>query len=124
MRAASALAVVLGSSLAVVTHGANAGTSGPCGDVHKRPWCDTDRSPEQRAALLLAALTEAEKIKLLAGVSSTHTGQTPAIPRVGIRSVYLTDDSKGVKQGLATALPIPMAVAASFDSRQADLAGA
>ncbi len=124
LRAATAAGVALASCVTATTYFASAGTAGPCGDVRQRPWCDTSLASNQRAALLLDALTEAEKLKLLAGVASTHTGQTPAIPRVGLRSVYLTDDSKGVKQGLATALPIPMAVAASFDRREAALAGA
>ena len=119
-----AAGLVIASGVTAVTHFASAGTVGPCGDVRERPWCDTTLPAGQRADLLLKALTEAEKLKLLAGVSSSHTGQTPAIPRLGIRSVFLTDDSKGVKQGLATALPIPMAVAASFDPREAGLAGA
>jgi beta-glucosidase len=123
LRVLASVAVVLGCTLSAVTHVATAGTSGPCGDVTKRPWCDTNMSPGRRADLLLHALTQDEKIRLLAGVASTHTGQTAAIPRVGLRSVFLTDDSKGVKQGPATALPIPLAVAASFDTHMADLAG-
>jgi beta-glucosidase len=123
LRVLASAAVVLGCTLSAVTHVATAGTSGPCGDVTKRPWCDTNMSPGRRADLLLHALTQDEKIRLLAGVASTHTGQTAAIPRVGLRSVFLTDDSKGVKQGPATALPIPLAVAASFDTHMADLAG-
>jgi beta-glucosidase len=123
LRVLASAAVALGCTLSAVTHVATAGTSGPCGDVTKRPWCDTNMSPGRRADLLLHALTQDEKIRLLAGVASTHTGQTAAIPRVGLRSVFLTDDSKGVKQGPATALPIPLAVAASFDTHMADLAG-
>ena len=124
LRVIAAIAIVAGTSATAVTFRAAAGTSGPCGDVAKRPWCNTSLSADERADLLLRALTKAEKIRLLAGVTSSHTGQTAAIPRVGLRSVFLTDDSKGVKQGLATALPIPMAVAASFDTHVADLAGA
>ena len=124
LRTLTAAAIGLGSCLTAATHFASAGTAGPCGDVTKRPWCNTSLSADRRANLLLHALTDAEKIELLAGVASTHTGQTPAVPRVGLRSVFLTDDSKGVKQGLATALPIPMAVAASFNPHMADLAGA
>ena len=120
----AAAAVLVASAASAVTHVATAGTSGPCGDVSKRPWCNTGLSADQRADLLLHALTEADKIRLLAGVASSHTGQTAAIPRVGLRSVFLTDDSKGVKQGLATALPIPLAVAATFDTHMADQAGA
>jgi beta-glucosidase-like glycosyl hydrolase len=104
--------------------GTGTAASTPCGDPAQRPWCNTTLSPDQRAGLLLAALTQDEKLSLLAGVdSSEHTGQTPAIDRVGLRSVALTAGPKGVKQGLATALPIPMAVVASFDPEMASLAG-
>src|SRR4051794_14753843 len=112
-----------GAALPGATAGAAAAT--PCGDPAARPWCDASLSPDRRADLLLGALTPDEELSLLAGVASAdHTGQTPAIDRVGLRSVALTDDSKGVKQGSATALPIPMALAASFDTPMAGLAGA
>jgi len=101
-----------------------AATVGPCGDVAQRPWCDTALSADRRAGLLLGALTQDEKISLLAGISSSgHTGQTAAIPRVGLRSVYVTDDGVAVKQGTSTALPIPIGLAATFDPHMATLAG-
>src|SRR3954447_1093583 len=112
-----------GAALSGATAGAAAAT--PCGNPAQRPWCDASLSPDRRADLLLGALTPDEELSLLAGVASAdHTGQTPAIDRVGLRSVALTDDSKGVKQGSATALPIPMALAAGFDTPMAGLAGA
>jgi beta-glucosidase len=119
----TALTVVSSHVVAGAVPAVPGASAGPCGDVRTRPWCDTSLSANKRAGLLLHALTENEKISLLAGIPSTHTGQTPAIPRVGLRSVRLTDDSKGVKQGLATALPIPLSIAASFDRHMADVAG-
>jgi beta-glucosidase len=96
----------------------------PCGHQRTRPWCDASLQADQRADLLLATLTQDEKLSLLAGVASAqHTGQTAAIARVGLRSIAFTDDSKGVKQGRATALPIPIALAASFDTQMARRAG-
>src|SRR4051794_12720432 len=87
-------------------------------------WCDTSLSADQRATLLLGALTEDEKLSLLAGVQSDgHTGQTAAVPRLGLRSALITDDGVAVKQGTSTALPIPLAVAATFDAKLAALAG-
>ena len=89
------------------------------------PWCDTGMSADQRAGLLLSALTGDEKISLLAGIASTaHTGQTQNIDRVGLRSVNITDDGVGVKSGASTALPIPLAIAATFDTGMAATAGA
>src|SRR5947209_1844425 len=74
-----------------------------CGDPGGRPWCRTSLSADQRAGLLLGALTESEKISLLAGDNSSHTGQTAAIARVGLRPLYVTDDGVSVKQGVSTA---------------------
>ena len=116
------LALVLLLTAALPAGGGSATT--PCGDPAQRPWCNTTLSPDKRAGLLLNALTQDEKLTLLAGVeSSDHTGQTAAIPRVGLRSAYLTDDGVAVKQGTSTALPIPLALAATFDPHMATLAG-
>ena len=38
--------------------------AGRCGDPAQRPWCDTAKSADERAGLLLAALTRDEKISL------------------------------------------------------------
>ena len=120
-----ALRALLAALLALACLGASPAAASPCGDPHTRSWCDASLPPDKRADLLLAALTPDEKLSLLAGVSSAqHTGQTGAIERVGLRSVAFTDDSKGVKQGNATTLPIPIALAASFDTRMARRAGA
>jgi len=102
---------------------AGAAGAGPCGDPGQRPWCNTALSADQRASLLLGALTQDEKLSLLAGVSSDHTGQTAPVDRVGLRSAYITDDGVSVKQGTSTAMPIPMALAATFDRGMATLSG-
>jgi beta-glucosidase len=118
-----ALLAVVAATLASPVRPATA-TAGPCGDPATRPWCDTSLPADQRAGLLLAELTQDEKLKLLAGVGgSGHTGQTAAIDRVGLRGANLTDDGVGVKQGNATAVPIPMALAATFDPSMAGLHG-
>jgi beta-glucosidase len=109
----------LACAMLAVVHSAAASA---CGDPAQRPWCNAALAPDQRAGLLLAALTQDEKLSLLAGVSSDHTGQTAAVPRVGLRSAYLTDDGVAVKQGSSTGLPIPMAIAATFDPRMATVA--
>ena len=61
----------------------------------------------------------------LAGDNSNdgHTGATEAIPRVGLPKSYNTDGPVGVRQGSATALPTPMAEAATFDPAMAFLHG-
>src|SRR5436309_15052990 len=109
-----------GLVLAVWLPSSGGSATSPCGS---HPWCNTALTADQRANLLLKALTQDEKLSLLAGISSDHTGQTAAIPRVGLRSAYITDDGVAVKQGTSTALPIPLALAATFDPRMAGLAG-
>src|SRR5881227_2156597 len=99
--------------------------AGPCADRAGKPWCDPTFSPDKRAGLLLGALTQDEKITLLSGDSNNdgHTGATQAIARVGLPKSYNTDGPVGVRQGSATALPTPMAEAASFDPQMAFLHG-
>jgi beta-glucosidase len=104
----------------------------PCGAVSQRPWCDTSLSADTRAGLLLARLTLDEKVSLLAGdelngvygLPGTHTGTSDGIARVGIPTIHFTDGMAGIRQGSATAMPAPIAVAASFDPAAARLDGA
>ena len=119
-----ALVLAAGPSGAIAGGPSSAVGSRVCGDpAVAGAWCNTSLAPDQRAGLLLNALTENEKLTLLAGANSSHTGQTAAIPRVGLRPVYITDDGVSVKQGTSTAMPIPIAVAATFDPRMASLDG-
>ena len=101
-----------------------AAAAGRCGEVALRPWCDTSLSPEDRAGLLLGALTLDEKIDLLAGDELTgvaggeqhHTGTLNGVPRVGLPPVYFSDGPVGPRQGTATAMPSPIGLAATFDA--------
>ena len=102
----------------------SAHAAGRCGD---HPWCDTSMAPEARADLLLAQLTRDEKIALLggddlfgvAGGADQHTGTSDGVERVALPTTYYSDGPVGPRQGEATALPVPMAVAATFDPRMA-----
>jgi len=104
-----------------------------CGDPAVRAWCNVALTADQRAALLLGAMTLDEKITLLAGDTGTagpvtgsgpHTGASFAIPRLGIPVVYYSDGPVGPRQGSATAMPIPMALAATFGGQLARNHGA
>ncbi|HWB66268.1 MAG TPA: glycoside hydrolase family 3 C-terminal domain-containing protein, partial [Mycobacteriales bacterium] len=96
----------------------------PCHNRPHWPWCNRQLSPARRAALLEARMTSAEKIGLLNGVSpGVHTGASLAIPRLGIPQVTYSDGPLGPRQGNATAMPAPMAVAASFDPHEAAVSG-
>jgi beta-glucosidase len=102
--------------------------AGRCGT---HPWCDTSLAPEQRAGLLLGAMTMQEKVDFLggdevtgvAGGAHTHTGTQDGIPRLGVPTVYYSDGPVGPRQGASTGLPAPIALAATFDPLLARLHG-
>lgn len=79
-----------------------------------------------RVDALLAALTLDEKVALLHGAEDPLTaigsraqrgaGYLPGVARLGIPPLRLTDGPAGIRTGLpATAMPAPIALAASFD---------
>jgi beta-glucosidase len=106
---------------------ASASAEGRCGELATRPWCDTSLTPDERADLLLSAMTSDEKISLLggdelggvAGGEGTHTGTSDGIERLGIPTIYFSDGPAGVRSGMATAMPSPIAIGASFDPQNA-----
>jgi beta-glucosidase len=124
LRAAAALAAAVLLALP-----AGAGAKGRCG---AHPWCDTSLPAARRAALLVQALTPAERIGLLGGDSAdgvlghadTHTGAADGVPRLGVPPLHLTDGPVGVRQGPSTAFPASIALAASFDRTLARTYGA
>ncbi|HWT92558.1 MAG TPA: glycoside hydrolase family 3 C-terminal domain-containing protein, partial [Solirubrobacteraceae bacterium] len=117
------LAAVALVCAAALTPLSPAHAAGRCGDLAERPWCDTSKSPDERAGLLLAALTRDERISLLAGdellgaagFPGTHTGTSNGVSRVGLPTVLFSDGPVGTRQGKATAMPAPMSLAATFD---------
>jgi beta-glucosidase len=129
MRRAFPLVLVLLSALGALPAVAARPTlaADQCGG---HPWCNTSLSPDQRAQLLLDALTEDQKISLLAGddvlgvtgAPGTHTGSSGGIPGL-VPPVNFTDGTAGIRQGQATAVPVELAVAASFDPALARLDG-
>lgn len=94
------------------------------------PWCNTSLSADQRAQLLLDHLTDSQKISLLAGNDplgvtgiSGHTGSSAGVPGL-VPPINFTDGTAGIRQGSATAVPVELALAASFDPALAsDLGG-
>ena len=103
--------------------------SGRCG-IH--PWCNTSLSPDERAGLLLDALTPDERVSLLAGddlfgvsgQAHTHTGTSDGVPRVDLPTIYYSDGPMGSRQGKATAMPAPLGLAATWDVAMAERYGA
>ena len=93
------------------------------------PWCNTALSPDARAQLLLDRLTQDQKISLLAGNDplgvtglSGHTGSSAGVPGL-VPAVNFTDGTAGIRQGSATAIPVELALGASFDPQLARDAG-
>jgi beta-glucosidase len=121
-------AVLLSCSVSVLP----ASAAGRCG---AHPWCDTTLTPDARAALVLAALSQNEKLDLLWGDDQIgvvnppggqfHTGTNSAVPRLDIPPFYMSDGPVGPRQGAgATSMPAPLSLAASFDTALAARAGA
>jgi beta-glucosidase len=93
------------------------------------PWCDASLSADARAAMLLERLSESQKIALLSGDDALgvtgatgHTGTNAGVPGL-VPPINLTDGTAGIRQGNATALPVQIAIAASFDPALAGAAG-
>ncbi|MDX1497485.1 MAG: glycoside hydrolase family 3 C-terminal domain-containing protein [Salinisphaeraceae bacterium] len=102
-----------------------------CGSVEERPWCDTSKTDEERAAMLVEAMTLEQKVDYLAGddpasaaTCEPYCGVVNGIPELGIPPLRMTDGPVGVRGGPATALPIPLALAATFNPTLAYETGA
>ncbi len=90
----------------------------------------TGQTPEQQAAWLVSQLTLDEKITQLHGIQDAdHQRYVPGVPRLGIPPLRITNGPAGVgpsddrRQKPATALPAPIALAATFDAGLADAFG-
>ena len=111
-------------------------------DVPVRPWMNTSLSPDQRAELVLKAMTQDEKFRLIRSDfgeardgkpmpvgALDSAGYVPAITRLGLPALQETDAGLGVARPDlsgkgATALPSGLATAASFDPQLAYAGGA
>jgi beta-glucosidase len=88
-----------------------------------RPWLDASKPIAQRVDELLAEMTLPEKASELTGIApppSVHAvGYIPGNSRLGIPPLVLSDGPAGVRDPAgalaATALPAPLALAATFD---------
>ena len=116
-------------ALVVLVMPASASAAGRCG---AHPWCDTSLSPDTRANLLVAQMTNDEKAAFLGGDDlqgvlggeGTHTGTQQGVPRLDVPTIYYSDGPQGSRSGKATAMPGPMALAATFDRDTARTYGA
>jgi beta-glucosidase len=90
------------------------------------PWMNTSLSPDQRASLLVAQMTLDEKIAMVHGANGDYIGNISGNSRLGIPELHLQDGPAGVGDGAMdiTALPAPIALAASWDTDLARQYGA
>ena len=85
------------------------------------PWMNASLTPEQRADLLIHAMTLDEKITMVHGVDPRpikgYVGYVPPNPRLSIPALRLADGRAGVGNGAkdVTLLPAPIAATASWD---------
>ncbi|WP_286694493.1 beta-glucosidase [Spongiibacter sp. UBA1325] len=102
-----------------------------CGELSERPWCDASLSAAQRAELLVSAMSLEQKIDYLAGddpqasaSGDPYVGIVNGIDALGIPPLRMSDGPVGVRGSPATAMPIPLALAASFNPALAHETGA
>jgi beta-glucosidase len=105
-------------------------------------WMDRTLSPDRRADLVVAAMTEDEKLQLVHGIGwgvlragdpvppedNGGAGFVPGIKRLGIPDINLADSAVGVRMAAlkgryATLLPSTLGAAASWDTDAAFLYG-
>jgi beta-glucosidase len=128
----SALALALAAGLAGSAHAA-----APA----ERPWMDRSLSPDRRAELIVAAMTDVEKFRMIRADfgqvkekgpnppgALNGAGFVPAMPRLGLPFLNETDAGLGVtRDGAdhkgAISLPAGLATAASFDPSVAHAGG-
>jgi beta-glucosidase len=102
----------------------------PSDDSSLLPWMDTSLAPEARSELLLDAMTLDQKIQQLAGARGvipelpqcgSPSRHIPGIPELEIPTFRITNGPVGLgggdcsPQDKATALPVALGLAASFD---------
>ncbi|MBV8980357.1 MAG: glycoside hydrolase family 3 C-terminal domain-containing protein [Acidimicrobiia bacterium] len=115
------------SAVATVTV---AKAAGPTQTTANCPWLTSTASANDKVAMVMAAMTIAEKIGMVHGVTQPaqsiglqpgappYVGVVPAVPRLCIPAIKLEDGPAGVGDGMegVTQLPAPVAAAASWDT--------
>jgi beta-glucosidase len=108
-----------------------------------QPWMNSSLSPDERATMVVKEMTIDEKISMLHGTgmmglspmsplavrSNGGAGFVPAIPRLGIPAIQMSDAAYGVRSSgengrYSTALPSDIAGAATWDLDGAYVYGA
>lgn len=107
----------------------------PAAADNHQPWMNTALTPDQRAVLLLQAMTLEEKVELMAGDQGAGPSAFYSAPieRLGIPELSMADATAGIASrgwllpdtaDSATAMPTNLALAATWDPvRARDYAG-
>lgn len=102
-----------------------------CGTADERAWCDVSLTADERAALLVAAMSLEQKIDMLAGddpsaafTGDPYVGIVNGVPELGIPPIRMSDGPVGVRGSAATAMPVPLALGATFNPELAYATGA
>jgi hypothetical protein len=103
-------------------------TSMPSISVRDWPWMDKSLSPDERANLLLAQMTQDEKVNMLceqsdAGLSPSRLGIPLLTFADGPAGVRIDRSRRDVNEGKATSPPAPIALAATWDLETAEQYG-
>ncbi|MGY0021422.1 glycoside hydrolase family 3 protein [Streptomyces sp. YJ-C3] len=107
---AAALLAVTGMTTALGSLPAAADDAPSC------PWTYSDASPRARARQVLAQMTLDEKLSMTHGSQLPgYAGVVAPISRLCVPALNLHDGGAGVTMGGTTALPAPIAAAATFD---------
>ncbi|WP_433894316.1 glycoside hydrolase family 3 C-terminal domain-containing protein [Streptomyces sp. CA-111067] len=117
-RAAAAAGGLAAALLLTVATGQVPAVAGPSGGGASAdcPWVGSDASPGQRAADVLARMTTDEKLSMTHGSQLPgYAGVVAPIPRLCVPALNLNDGGAGVVMGGTTAMPAPIAAAASWD---------
>jgi beta-glucosidase len=95
--------------------------------LRAQTWADTTLSPPERAALLLSAMTQDEKLAMVHGTGAgTYVGHVAAVARLGVPDLNLQDGPAGVGDNLTqvTSFAAPITLAATWDTDLAERFGA
>ncbi len=108
-------ALALLTMCALLASSASGAAASPCGT---HPWCDTGLAPVKRASMVLAAMTTADKLQLVASGAAGNA-------RLGIPPIRFIDGPNGVGEHSTgvTALPDAETIAASWDTSVAGAYG-
>jgi beta-glucosidase len=89
---------------------------GRCGTY---AWCNTALSPAQRAQLMLAAMSQSDKVGILTGMAASDVG----LPAIKWTDGAVGAGGAGSGSSDATAMPAGIALAANFDQSTAQRYG-